>query len=401
MPNTSGAARHVGNRPVHMIRTAVAAGLLMAAAGGLAACSSSSSPSGATTAATGNVGAGITKPIKLAPYTASASAGPTPNLPKVIAYAQDSSNETEQAVASGIQAGAKDAGLKFQVTNSNGDPQQQVQNMQQLLVTGVGAMVTGPVDPAAQAPVIKQAIAKGVDADTLVFGPGTDQVNASQYAVGQALAETAATYIKTKLGGKANVVIINQDNVPPIQPRFQAIRTVLKALPGVKIVADVTPAQQDNADGFQAMNTILQKNPHVDVVLGSDEVVQGALAALQAGHKATNQQFLGGLDGESSSIKDILQGGPYKATVGLAPAIFGYAWSEFAARWLAGENIPQAINVIPAPLTNATQIAAYNSAETNPAAVWNNKQLLSQYLGMYGSISYATRGNYLAYNWSL
>ena len=75
--------------------------------------------------------------------------------------------------------------------------------MQQFLVTGVGAMVTGPVDPAAQAPVIRQAFKNGVDAGTLVFGPGTDQVNASQYAVGKTLADLAANYIKTKLGGKA------------------------------------------------------------------------------------------------------------------------------------------------------------------------------------------------------
>jgi len=329
------------------------------------------------------------------------SARPKPNLPRVIGFAQDSPNETEQAVASGLQAGAKDTGLKLDIANSNGDPQKQVQNMQQFLVTGVGAMVTGPVDPAAQAPVIRQAINNGVDADTLVFGPGTDQVNASQYAVGKTLAEVAANYIKTKLGGKANVVLINQDNVPPIRPRFQSIRAVLRAIPGVKIAADVTAAQQDSQHGFQAMTTILQTTPHVDVVLGSDEVVQGALAALQAAHKANNKQFLGGLDGESSSLKDILHGGPYKATVGLAPAIFGYAWSQFAARWLAGKNIPQAMNVIPIPLTNAAQIAAYSRDEDNPAAVWGNKQRLAHYLGLYGSISYTTRGHYLAYNWSL
>jgi ribose transport system substrate-binding protein len=337
----------------------------------------------------------------MSPFVPSNSAGSKPSLPRVIAYAQDSPNQTEQAVASGLQAGANDAGLKLVIANSSGDPQKQVQNMQQFLVTGVGAMVTGPVDPAAQAPVIRQAIKQGIDADTLVFGPGTNQVNASQYALGKTLAEVAASYIKTKLGDKANVVLINQDNVPPILPRFQAIRAVLRTIPGVKIVADVTPTLQDSQHGFQAMTTILQTTPHVDVILGSDEVVQGALAALQAAHKANNRQFLGGLDGESSSLKDILQGGPYKATVGLAPAIFGYAWSQFAARWLAGKNIPQAMNVIPIPLTNAAQIDAYNRDESNPATVWNNNQRLSHYLGLYGSISYSTRGHYLAYNWSL
>src|SRR6516165_10717519 len=125
MPDSPGAARHVCNN-----RTALAV-VLLAATAGLAACSSSPTGTGSTTPGTGGtVGAGITKPVKLAPFAASDSAGPTPGLPRVIAYAQDSSNETEQAIASGLQAGATDAGLKFEVTNSNGDPQQQVQNMQ-------------------------------------------------------------------------------------------------------------------------------------------------------------------------------------------------------------------------------------------------------------------------------
>jgi hypothetical protein len=68
MPDSSGAARNVGNSPAHMIGKALAVALLLAA-GVLTACSSSpSSRSGGTTAATGSsTGAGITKPVKLAP----------------------------------------------------------------------------------------------------------------------------------------------------------------------------------------------------------------------------------------------------------------------------------------------------------------------------------------------
>jgi ribose transport system substrate-binding protein len=378
----------------------VAAALVVAAT--VAACSSSSG--GSTTTAHNTITSNaadspITEQTALAPFRPSSEAGPKPNLPKVIAYVQDDPNETEQAIASGLKAGAQDSGLKFVLASSNSDPQTEVQDMQQELITGVGALVVGPVDPAAQVPVIQQAINKGVDVDTLVFGPGTDQVNAAQYAVGQALADAAAQYIETKLGGKANVVLLDQANVPTIVPRFNAIRAVLRTLPGVHIVADVTPSTQDSQGGYQTMNTILQKDPDVNVVLGSDEAVQGALAAMQAAHKASDRDFLGGLDGESSSLQDILEGGPYKATVALAPAIFGYAWAQYAADWLEGKNIPQAINVTPIALTSAAQIRAYESAEDDPAAVWNDKALLAKYLQMYGSISYATHEQYLAYSW--
>jgi ribose transport system substrate-binding protein len=346
------------------------------------------------------IGPGITTPTKLKPFVFSTRVGAKPHLPSRIAYVQDSPNQTEVALSSGLKAGAAAAGLKYLVSNSNGDPQAEVQNMQSFLTTGTGALVVGPVDPTAQAPAMVQAMGQGVDMDALVFGPATDQVNASQYQVGRVLALAAANYIKTKLGGTANVVILNQDNVPSIVPRFNGIMAVLKTVPGAHIVANVTTATQDNSAGFAAMNTILQTTPNVDVVLGSDEDVEGALAALQAAHKATNRQFLGGLDGEPLALADILKGGPYKATVALAPAIFGYAWSEFAARWLAGETIPQAINVVPIALTGKKAIAAYNHAENRPGAVWNDPKLLKQYLGFYGAISYATRRSYLAYTYA-
>ena len=355
---------------------------------------------GEASAASGDVGPGITEPAELPPFTPDGKAGEKPDLPKVIAYAQDSPNETEQAIASGLEAGAKDAGLEFTVANSQGDPAKQVENMQQLLVRGVGALVTGPVDPASQAPVIRDAINQGVAAFTLVFGPGTNQVNASQYDVGKVLADEAAKYIRSSLGGKANVVLLNQDNVPAIVPRFEAIRDVLKTVPGATIVADQTPKFQDNENGYQTMSTILQQTPEVDVVLGSDHVVEGALAALEAAHKADDRQFLGGLDGSPAALAAIEAGGPYKATVALSPALFGYAWAQYAGDWLEGKTIPQAIDVIPLPLTTPEQIAAYKADEGDPQAVWSDKGRLDKYLRMYGAISYATRENYLAYDWS-
>jgi ribose transport system substrate-binding protein len=365
----------------------------------MAGCGSSADDdAGGETSA--SIGTPITRPVDLAPFSPSDEAGAKPNVPKVIAYAQSSTNETEQAIATGLRTGAADAGLQFTLANSNGDPQKQVQNMQQFLVKGIGALVTGPVDPASQAPVLRDAIERGIAAFTIVFGPGTSQANASQYAVGETLAVAAADYIETRLGGRANVVLMNQDNLPPIVPRFRAIRDVLTRLPGVKIVADVTPKLNDSEHGFETMNTILQKNPEVDVVLAADTLVQGALAALEAAHKANDRQFLGGLDGNNSALDAIAKGGPIKATVGLAPTIFAYGWAQFAGDWFTGKHIPQAMDVIPASITSAADVEAYRADEQDPASVWNDPQRRAKYVQLYGDISYETRGRYLAYNWT-
>ncbi len=375
-------------------RSLVLVGVAIAAL--VAGCGSGNSEGGESSEA----GKGVTKEVPLKPYEASDKRGEKPDLPGVIAFAQDNPRGFEQLIAEGIEAGAGDAGLEAKVANSGGDAQKQVQNMEQFLVQGVGALVTGPVDPEAQAPVMEQAIEKGADMSAVVFGPATQQVDAPQYAGGQKLAELAAEFIEAELGGKANVVLLNQDAIESIRPRFQAMREVFAKMPGVKIVADVEPEETDTEHGFQTMTTILQKEPNVNVVLGADAVVEGALAAMEAAHKTGPDQFLGGVDCETQALSDIAKEGSYRACIGTEPAIFGYAIARYAGDWLEGKCIPQGISVRPVAVTDAAEVARYKHDESDPAAVYEDPQRLSEYLGLYGNICYETRDNYLAYTWS-
>ena len=64
-------------------------------------------------------------------------------------------------------------------------------------------------------------------------------LNAPQYATGKALTDAAIDHINAKLGGKANVVLLTQDSMQFLTPRFEAMRDGLRALPGVTIVADI------------------------------------------------------------------------------------------------------------------------------------------------------------------
>ena len=102
------------------------------------------------------------------------------------------------------------------------------------------------------------------------------------------------------------------------------------------------------------MRTILLADPDLDVVLGADSVVLGALKALRDAGKARPDQFLGGIDGEPAAIAEIKKGGPYKASVSLASPVFGYAMGQHAADWLEGKSIPQAMDILPQVLTPRT-----------------------------------------------
>jgi ribose transport system substrate-binding protein len=155
----------------------------------------------------------------------------------------------------------------------------------------------------------------------------------------------------------------------------------------------------DEAGGAEMMRTILLADPDVDVVLGADTVVLGALKALREAGKARPDQFLGGIDGEPSAIEEIKKGGPYKATVSLASPVFGYAMGQHAADWLEGKSIPQAVDILPRVLTSE-DIQQYEHDTADPAAVYNNAAVRDLYLKMYGNICFDSRENYINFPWS-
>ena len=133
-----------------------------------------------------------------------------------------------------------------------------------------------------------------------------------------------------------------------LAPRFEAMRDGLNKFPGVTIIADIAPSPVNEEGGFATMNTILLANPNIDVVLGADAVVLGALKALRAAGKDRPDQFLGGIDGEPEAVAEIKKkDSPFKASIALSSPVFGYAMGQYGADWLDGKSIPQAMDILP------------------------------------------------------
>jgi ribose transport system substrate-binding protein len=213
------------------------------------------------------------------------------------------------------------------------------------------------------------------------------------------LGDAAAAYIRDKLAGKAKVVLLTHDSLPFLAPRFVALRDSLKDIPGVTIVADISPLTVDKAGGAAMMRTILLADPSIDVVLGADTVVLGALSALREAGKERADQFLGGIDGEPEAVAEIKRAGAYKTSVSLASPVFGYAMAQHAADWLEGKSIPQAMDILPKLLTSGN-MASYEDDLADPAAVYRDPARRAGYLKMYGNICYDTRDRYINFPWS-
>jgi ribose transport system substrate-binding protein len=347
-----------------------------------------------------SLGLGIQKPVKLPPF----EEGPQvctkpPGLSRTLIFAQDNERQFMQGVSRGLELAARARGLEYRAVIAHDDAAQMLQDIKSAATSRTGSLVVAPVDPLALAPALRALIETGAYVGSVVPPPATSILNAPQYLTGKVLGDSAAHYITAKFGGKANVVLLTHDSLEPLAQRFVAIRDSLSTLSDVNVIADISPPTVNKAGGFATMNTILLAHSKIDVVLGADTVVLGALEALRAARLDRPDQFLGGIDGEPEAIAEIKAGGAYKVTVSLASPIFGFAMGQQSADWLEGKFIPQAMDILPMEL-NAETIPQYETDVADPAAVYADPIRRGGHLKMYGSICYDTRDRYLNFNWT-
>jgi ribose transport system substrate-binding protein len=344
---------------------------------------------------------GITTPRALPAHVRnSARCRPPEGLKKELVFAQDNERDFMLGVSFGLSKATNDRGLAYRVALANNDPQRMLEHVERLRAERIGAVIAAPVDSESLAPSLQRLINAGAYVGTVVPPPAVTILNAPQYQTGKALADAAAEHIRRHFPTKANVVLLTHDSLEFLAPRFVAMRDVLRTIPGVAIVADISPATVDQVGGYATMTTILLASPEIHVVMGADTVVLGALKATRAAGKLMPHQFFGGIDGEVEAVKELkATGSPYRASISLASPIFGYALGQHAADWLEGKSVPQAMDILPRALTRET-IAQYDADVADPAAVYADATRRDLYLRMYGNICYETRDQYINFPWN-
>ena len=344
---------------------------------------------------------GITDPVVLPPFDrAAASCTPPLGLEHRLVFFQDNDRQFMEGVRFGLEEASAKRGMSFSVDLANNDAAKMTTGVDAAVASHAGAIIAAPVDAIGLAPSLQKAIIAGSYVGTVVPPPAVTILNAPQYLTGERLALAASDYITKELKGKANVVLLTHDSLQFLSPRFKAMRDVLGKIPGVTIVADISPATVNAEGGYETMKLILLAHPKIDVVLGADTVVIGALKALREAGVASPRQFLGGIDGEPGAVAELKDSlSPYKVSVSLASPVFGYALGHYAADWLEGKSVPQAMDILPKVLTTEN-LEQYEADLKNPASVFADPTKHAEYLREYGNICSDTRDRYLNYPWS-
>jgi ribose transport system substrate-binding protein len=180
------------------------------------------------------------------------------------------------------KATAAAEGYTIIIDDPGQDQQKQVNTIETWIQQGVGAIIAQPVAPETIASVASKARAAGIK--WVTYANKVDEQDATlgfdHVAGGNAIGKQACEYAKTKLGGSAKAVLLTYEKGPWAQRRREGIEQGLASC-GASIE---TVAKQDalsQTEGLNAMGSILQANPEVNLVLAVEETAtEGAFQAL-------------------------------------------------------------------------------------------------------------------------
>lgn len=214
---------------------------------------------------------------------------------------------------------AKKLGYTLLEGNANGNCETQVANIEGFISRGVKAIVVNPI--CAQA-TYTQVVGKAVQAGIKVIGYANGVTGQSssilwsdvQGATG--LANWAVQWYHENFSGSASSqfswVLFNFDQCgTPCLNRTETMKKIVVQATGVNpLVAKATTEEE----GLSAMETFLQRNPNINMVLGINDA--GALGAYQAlsqqikqSHRDPSKIFVAGIDGQIEAVKKIAAGG--------------------------------------------------------------------------------------------
>ena len=150
-------------------------------------------------------------------------------------------HEFWQNIYKTAQAVAAEKGINLIAVDSNYDPARQVAIMEDMLTKKVDALILGAVDPEGVLPTVlefNKAKIPVVAVDNPLARGTVTFVGIDNYAGGKMGGQWAGKYIKEKLGGKANIGILDYPEEQACIDRANGFLDGVKQFaPGIKVVA--------------------------------------------------------------------------------------------------------------------------------------------------------------------
>src|SRR5260370_12132821 len=210
-------------------------------------------------------------------------------------------------IAHGAQDAAKkiNPSVKFSAESSNYDVNNQTNQMDNFVSSGVNLIILNAADSKGIAPAVLRAKGAGITV-VAVDVAAEGGVDATVTSKNKQAGELDGKYVADRLKGKGQVVIVNGPPVSAVTDRVAGFLEVIKKYPDIKILSQDQNAGGSRDGGLRVMTDLLTAFPKIDAVFAiNDPTAIGCdLAAKQAQRK---DFFIVGVDGPPNvvpSLKD-------------------------------------------------------------------------------------------------
>lgn len=205
---------------------------------------------------------------------------------------------------------AKRLGVKLIVLDAENEASRQASNMEDLVALGVDGIVANPIDVDSLTPAINKAASEGVAVATFdraakaadyVFYVGCDDVQGGRLV---------ADFVADKLGGNGKIILLTgTPGSSPARDRSTGFFEQLEKYPGLEVVFNQT-GEFWREKGMQVMEDAITatRGDFDAVVCQNDDMMMGAIQAIQTAGIDVNDVVITGYDGVPDGLRAVRDG---------------------------------------------------------------------------------------------
>lgn len=244
----------------------------------------------------------------------------------------------------GAESQADSEDIKLEISDSQGNPGQQITDVENLLQGGLDLLILNPVDSDAATQAVLLANEQGVPVITVDREAVGGEVLAHIGFDALKSGSIAATFLEEALKGQGKVVELQGilgTNVG--RDRSQGFNEHMSTVSGVEIIAQQS-ANFDRGEALAVMEDILQAHSEIDAVYAAnDEMVMGALSAIESAGRLDEITVIGtdAIDPAMDAIRE----GKLESTIAEPPFFLGKEAIDTAIKILAGEEVDEKITL--------------------------------------------------------
>ena len=256
----------------------------------------------------------------------------------------DMSHEWYQNIVKGAQQKADELGIELITADAAMDAGKQVTQLENMLTSGVDALIITPVDAKSLATVINDAKEQGVPVicESNVVEGATTTVGINSVEGGRQAGEWLAEYA-TANNIDPKILVVNAPSNEDCRERVQGFKEALDESGIQYEIVQEVDGEGAKERSLEVSADAITAHPEVNVIYGiNDNATTGGMAAYkEAGLDESKLTAIGfGFEGVAGRTA-LLADGPYKAAVAMFPDFMGQRLIDAAYQIANGEELPE------------------------------------------------------------